>query len=126
MNETAMKVEITHINGTVLYTCEATSVREAVERACREANLSGANLSGADLTGANLYRANLAGANLAWANLTGANLNGADLAGADLTGADLYRANLYPFALLPKDEYFNERLWAAHYMRRARKNPRLF
>ena len=91
MNETAMKVEITHVNGTVLYTCEATSVREAVEQACREANLSGANLSG-----------------------------------ADLTGADLYRANLYPFALLPKDEYFNERLWAAHYMRRARKNPRLF
>ena len=121
MNETAMKVEITHINGTVLYTCEASSVREAVELACREANLAGANLSGADLTGANLYRANLA-----WANLTGANLNGADLAGADLTGADLYRANLYPFALLPKDEYFNERLWAAHYMRRARKNPRPF
>ena len=29
-------------------------------------------------------------------------------------------------ALLPKDEYSEERSWAAHYMRRARKNPRLF
>ena len=104
----------------VLFSCEAKTLREAVEKAVAEgvslagADLTGANLSGAtlyradlsgatlyraDLTGANLTRVNLSGANLTWANLTGANLTGANLtrvnlSGADLTRADLTRANL--------------------------------
>lgn len=28
--------------------------------------------------------------------------------------------------LLPKDEFYTARMWAAHYTRRARKEPRLF
>ena len=110
-----MKVEIKHINGTVLYTCEASSVCEAVEQACRDraylsganlfgADLSGADLSGADLSGADLsraylsgtdlYRANLSGADLSGANLSRAYLSGANLSGANLSGTDLSRADL--------------------------------
>ena len=95
-----MKVEIKHINGTVLYTCEASSVCEAVEQACRDrAYLSGANLFGADLSGADLSRADLSGADLSRANLSGtdlyrANLSGANLSGANLSGTDLSMADL--------------------------------
>ena len=47
----------------VIFSCEAATLREAVEKAVAEgvslsgANLEGANLSGADLYGADLYRA---------------------------------------------------------------------
>ena len=90
-----MKVEIKHINGTVLYTCEASSVCEAVEQACRDrAYLSGANLFGADLSGADLSRADLSGADLSRAYLSGTDLYRANLSGADLSGANLSRAYL--------------------------------
>jgi NTP pyrophosphatase (non-canonical NTP hydrolase) len=93
------------LSGKVLFSVEAETIREAVEKAVLEgANLSGANLacanlSGANLSGANLACANLSGANLACANLSGANLRGANLRGAnledaDLRGADLRGANL--------------------------------
>jgi len=89
----------------VLFECEAASIREAVETACKaRANLEGANLEGANLEGANLYGASLKGAslkgaylegaNLYGANLYGANLEGAYLKGASLKGAYLYGANL--------------------------------
>jgi len=79
----------------VLFECEAASIREAVETACKSlANLKGANLKGANLYGAYLKGANLEGANLYGANLYGANLNGANLKGANLEGAYLNGANL--------------------------------
>ena len=52
----------------VLFECEAASIREAVETACK---------ARANLEGANLYGAYLYGAYLEWANLKGANLKGA-------------------------------------------------
>jgi hypothetical protein len=92
-------------SGAVLWEGEATSMRDAVEKAVKgRAYLDGANLTGANLTGANLAHAylahaNLTGAYLAHANLTGADLNyayldGAYLDGANLTGANLTGANL--------------------------------
>ena len=75
----------------IIYSCEAATLREAVEKAVAEGvSLSGANLSGADLYGADLY-----GANLSWANLEGANLSGANLEGTIMEGANLKWANLY-------------------------------
>jgi uncharacterized protein YjbI with pentapeptide repeats len=99
----------------VLYSSEASTIREAVESAVKEgadlrraylggANLRGAYLRDADLGGADLGRADLGdadlgGADLGGANLRGANLGGAylrdaDLGGADLGGADLGDADL--------------------------------
>ncbi len=86
---------IRHIDGHMLYTCEAETLREAVERAVRErVSLEGANLGSASLDGTYLRGANLRGAYLVGTNLRGANLRGADLWGADLRGADLSSANL--------------------------------
>lgn len=86
---------IRHIDGHLLYTCEAESQREAVGRAVGEGvSLEGADLRGADLRGADLVDANLRYAYLRLANLRGANLRGADLRGAYLKGADLRGANL--------------------------------
>jgi len=84
----------------VLFECEAASIREAVETACKaRANLYGANLKGANLYGANLEGANLEGANLEGAYLKGAYLEGANLKGANLKGANLEGAyNLPPLA----------------------------
>jgi hypothetical protein len=84
----------------VLYSSEASTIREAVESAVkggadlRGADLEGANLGGADLRGADLRDANLGDADLEGANLRGADLRGADLEGADLRGAYLEDANL--------------------------------
>ncbi len=95
-----MEFVIKSIAGRTLYTCDAETLRGAVERAVAEntdlggANLARAYLAGADLGGANLARANLAGAYLDGANLAGAYLGGANLARAYLAGADLARANL--------------------------------
>lgn len=68
----------------VLFECEAASIREAVETACKaRANLEGANLEWANLKGANLEGAYLKAANLEGAYLKGVNLYGAYLEGAN-------------------------------------------
>ena len=89
----------------VLFECEAASIREAVETACKAranlegANLKGVNLKGAYLEGAYLKAAYLEGANLEGAYLKAANLEGANLEGANLKGVNLKRAyNLLPLA----------------------------
>ena len=101
-----MRIQIRHrYNSSVLFECDADSVKIAVKLAIEAkanlymANLSGADLSRADLSVANLSVANLSGANLSGAdlsvaNLSVANLSGANLSGANLSGADLSRANL--------------------------------
>ena len=83
-----MKIQIKNrFDASVIFECEANSVRMAVELAINSganlsrADLSGANLSGANLSRADLSRANLSGADLSWANLSGANLSGAYLYG---------------------------------------------
>jgi uncharacterized protein YjbI with pentapeptide repeats len=85
-------MKIVSTTGTVLFTHETMTIREAVESA--KANLSGANLSGADLSRANLSWADLSGANLSGADLSGADLSRAYLSGANLSRANLSRANL--------------------------------
>jgi hypothetical protein len=88
------------LDGNVVFSCEASTMKEAVEAAVREkAHLSCANLSDAYLGGAYLSGANLYGAYLRGANLSGANLYGAYLSGADLGAADLSCANLSGAAL---------------------------
>ena len=90
-----MKIQIKHINGSVIFETEAATIKEAVVLAVKNgANLIRAYLSGANLYGANLIRAYLTDADLQGANLSGANLYGADLSGANLYGANLYGANL--------------------------------
>ena len=96
-----MRIEIKHrFNGSVLFSCEAVSMKIAVKLAIEAgadlsgADLSRANLSGADLSRANLSEANLSGADLSGADLSRANLSWADLSRADLLRADLLRANL--------------------------------
>ena len=66
-----MKIEIKHrYTNKVIYSCEAETIKEAVEKAVKVgANLGGANLRGAYLRGAYLGDANLGGANLRDANL---------------------------------------------------------
>jgi len=87
-------------NGSILFECEALSLKLAVEAAVSKgvslcaANLSAANLSDADLSGANLRAADLRGANLRAANLSAANLRDADLSGADMSDADLRATDL--------------------------------
>jgi hypothetical protein len=84
-----------YTTGEVIYSTEAESLREAVEKAVRSnVSLQGAYLRHADLRGANLQGANLQRAYLLGADLQGADLRGADLLGADLQGADLRGANL--------------------------------
>ena len=91
-----MRIQIRHrYNSSVLFECEADSVKIAVKLAIEaKANLYMANLSGADLSRADLSVANLSRADLSVANLSVANLSGANLSGANLSGADLSRANL--------------------------------
>ena len=62
----------------VIYSCEAETIKEAVEEAVKE----GADLRGADLRGAYLRGADLEGADLRIAYLRNADLEGADLEGA--------------------------------------------
>ncbi len=84
----------------VLYSGEATSLAELVERAVAlgadlsAADLSGQGLARLDLSGARLSRANLRGANLVGTDLTEAKLREADLRSADMYGAILHKANL--------------------------------
>ena len=70
-----MKVEIKSIFGSVLFTTEAESIKDALLKALKEgADLRSADLRSADLRSADLYGANLYGANLEGADLEGANL----------------------------------------------------
>jgi len=88
---TKKKIEIKTCAGSILYTSEKATLREAVIEAVGE----GANLSGANLCGANLCDANLRDANLRDANLRNADLRDADLSGANLRGAELNCAKFY-------------------------------
>ena len=98
------KFEIKSYLGSILFTFEGDSIKDAVVSAIKSgANLSRADLSRADLSGANLSRANLSGADLSRANLSGADLSGANLIGADLSGANLSRANLSRAYLIGAD-----------------------
>ena len=73
---TKKKIEIKTCAGSILYTSEKATLREAVIEAVGEgANLCDANLRGANLRDANLRNADLSGANLCDANLRGAELN---------------------------------------------------
>ena len=94
-----MKIVIKHWNGTVIFECEADSIREACEKASSEGTL----LSGADLRDADLSGAVLSGADLRDADLSGAVLRDADLSDADLRGADLRGAVLSDAVLRDAD-----------------------
>jgi len=60
-----MNIEIKSIFGSVLFTTDAETIKEAVIKAVSTgANLRGANLRGANLYGADLYGADLRGANI--------------------------------------------------------------
>jgi hypothetical protein len=90
-----MNIEIKSIFGSVLFTTDAETIKEAVIKAVSTgANLTGADLIDANLTGADLRGADLRGADLRGANLTGADLIDANLTGANLTGADLRGADI--------------------------------
>ena len=92
---TKKKIEIKTCAGSILYTSEKATLREAVIEAVGEgANLRNADLRDADLSGANLRDANLCDANLSGANLRDANLRNADLSGANLCDANLRGAEL--------------------------------
>jgi uncharacterized protein YjbI with pentapeptide repeats len=73
-------MDITNLQGKVIYTSKKPTTKEVLEKA----TLEGADLREADLEGANLREAYLRGA-----DLRGANLGRADLRGAYLRGADL-------------------------------------
>jgi len=93
---TKKKIEIKTCAGSILYTSEKATLREAVIEAVGEgANLRNADLRDADLSGANLCDANLRDANLRDANLRNADLRDADLSGANLRGAELNCAKFY-------------------------------
>ena len=83
---TKKKIEIKTCAGSILYTSEKATLREAVIEAVGE---------GANLSGANLCDANLRDANLRDANLRNADLRDADLSGANLRGAELNCAKFY-------------------------------
>ena len=90
-------------NGSILFECEALSLKLAVEAAVskgvslcaanlsaanlRDADLSGADMSDADLRATDLSDADLGATDLSDADLGGANLRATDLSGADLSGA---------------------------------------
>jgi hypothetical protein len=87
-----MKIQIIKnwLTGDVIFECEANSVKQAVELACK----AGVSLSYADLEEANLFEIDLEGYNLSRANFSRANLKGARLYGTGLykvilTGTEL-------------------------------------
>jgi len=93
---TKKKIEIKSIGGSILYTSEKATIKEAVEEAVENyANLRGANLRSANLSSANLSSANLCGADLSGVEFSGANLRGADFSGADLVDVELNCAKFY-------------------------------
>ena len=102
-----MKIQIKHINGSVLFEYDApkNSVKDTLVKAVSSgADLTGANLRGAYLRGADLTGANLRGADLSDANLTGAYLTGADLSGADLRGAKNADLTIAKTRILPEGD----------------------
>ena len=88
---TKKKIEIKSIGGSILYTSEKATIKEAVEEAVENY----ANLRGANLRSANLSSANLCGADLSGVEFSGANLRGADFSGADLVDVELNCAKFY-------------------------------
>ena len=102
-----MKQTIKSVDGSILFECKATTIKDAVLSAIESrANLFRANLSGADLSMTYLIGANLSGANLIGANLSGANLYVANLSGADLREADLSGCKNLHFQICPKNGSF--------------------
>ena len=91
-----MKKEIKHrVTGEVLFSCEASSLKEAVLAAIKDGvSLRWADLRNVDLSGADLRNVDLSGADLSGADLRNADLRNADLRNADLRSADLIGANL--------------------------------
>jgi hypothetical protein len=93
------EIKITNrYDGSVLYQCEAESVKDAVNKAIKaNADLSSADLSYANLSYANLSSANLRSADLSYANLRYANLRYANLSSADLSYANLliYQSDIW-------------------------------
>lgn len=108
-------IEIRHrLDGAALFTVEASSLKEAVTAAVKQAfasrkyydeggyrpdfntkvHLRGADLRGEDLSGADLSDADLSGSDLSGADLHGARLHGTAFGGADLEGADLRETDL--------------------------------
>ena len=113
-------IEIKHRHtNEVIYSCEAETIKEAVEKAVNEkaslayANLSFTSLFNANLSEANLSEANLFNANLSEANLFNANLFNANLSEANLSEANLFNANLSE-ANLPHANLFNANLSEAN------------
>ena len=108
---TKIKIEFANWIRKAALEIEASSVKEAVEKAVENnINLSGASLRNADLRNADLYgaylrNADLSGADLRNADLSGAYLRNADLYGASLRNADLRNADLYGASLRNADLY---------------------
>jgi hypothetical protein len=96
-----MKTQIKKLDGTVIFECEAESLKDAVRKAVK----AGAYLSRADLSGADLSQANLYGADLSGADLSGADLSGADLSGADLTPENTEKIR-HIFQIVPEEGSF--------------------
>jgi hypothetical protein len=97
-----MKQTIKSVDGSILFECKATTIKDAVLSAIESrANLRRAYLRGADLSGANL-----SGAYLRRADLSGANLSGADLSGADLSGAKANESTAMFFSQCPAEGSF--------------------
>jgi uncharacterized protein YjbI with pentapeptide repeats len=99
--ENTMKIEIKNRwNGSVLFSVEATSMKEAVEVAVKsgsdlsDSDLRGSNLSGSDLKGSDLRGSDLKGSDLSDSDLRGSDLRGSDLRGSDLSGSDLRDSDL--------------------------------
>ena len=69
-------IEIKHrITGSVLYSCEAKSLKDAVAQAmANRADLRGSDLRGSNLRGSDLRGSDLRGSDLRWSNLSGSNL----------------------------------------------------
>jgi len=90
-----MIIEIKSVCGAVLYSSEATSLKDCLQNAINDsADLRYANLRYADLRYASLSYANLSSADLRYASLSSADLSSADLSSANLRYANLSYANL--------------------------------
>ena len=83
-----MNIEIREINGSLIYSGEHKSKKEAAEFCAKnKISLRRADLSEADLSYANLSEANLSYANLSYANLSKANLSKANLSYANFNNS---------------------------------------
>ena len=87
-----MKQTIKSVDGSILFECKATTIKDAVLSAIESR--------------ANLFRANLSGADLSGAYIIGANLIGADLSGAYLSGAEANESTAMFFSQCPAEGSF--------------------